>query len=249
MSLGQVVIAISNELNVRLALAGWPTLTSMLNGSPGRIVVGDRHQHDMLVPPRVIFLPTTTNFSAPDPSRGPVRLADNADGPDAESRAAIGARSIWTDAATFEVSCWSLAPDGLLDSDASDFDYTRGLYHCLLGAVHALTAGVYHLGRGSWRGTNHLQRVGREFVFTLTIDTPILSEPFPGPGLSPTGPGGSPAPGGYIGIDGPLPGQVPIGGDGLPYPVGLPTAPSDVKQGTTVELDDASTEKTTIDGG
>ncbi len=189
----ELVARISDHMNAALHAAGYPRLTPLLDGQPGRIIVGNRWQHDQIVPPRVIMIPTKSVFQARSTSRGAANVAANRDGPDAEGRAALANRAILTELATFEVAAWSLAPDDLPDSGAADFDYTRGLYNQLVASCHALMPGCYSVDGGVWRAAQHVQRVGREFVFSLTIHLPILAE-LPPTELAPPDPAtGAPA--------------------------------------------------------
>jgi hypothetical protein len=182
----ELVAQISDHMNTGLHNAGYPRLTPLLDGQPGRIVVGNRWQHDQLVPPRVVMIPTKSTFDARTTSRGPANVADNKTRMDAQSKFAVANRTILTELATFEVAAWSLAPDDLTDSGAADFDYTRALYMQLVASCHALMPGCFTVDGGVWRATQHLQRVGREFVFSLTIALPILLE-IPPTELAPPG--------------------------------------------------------------
>lgn len=176
-----VVSALSSHASEGLARAGYPPLSRLLDGSPGRIIIIDRFRADQVVPPRVLMLPTRSSWGPRGHSRGPVPLAANAAGLDAESRAAVSLAAIGSEFATFEVACWSVAPDGLPDSAERDYVYTRALYSQVLASCRALVPGLFEAEGGVWRAVPHNQRVGREFVFSLTFELPVLPEIEPTP--------------------------------------------------------------------
>lgn len=172
----ELVTALSDHISDGLAAAGYPRLTPRINGMPGRIFIGDKHEFEQQMPPRIIWRPTKSNFSARDTTRGTANVSTNRTGYSPESRSVVSQRSIATEEASFEVSCWSIAPDGLPDTGASDWEYTRALYLQFLASAQHLMAGCYAVSSGIWRPVPHVQRVGREFVFPMVINLPVLAE-------------------------------------------------------------------------
>jgi hypothetical protein len=64
-----------------------------------------------------------------------------------------------------------------------DVDVTQALYQAVIEAVHRILVGSYELGRGEWidarEGTTQHVHLGREFVFELTVATPVLDKLLP----------------------------------------------------------------------
>lgn len=177
--------SLSDHVNAGLEQARYPRLTPLLTGDPGRIVVGDRHEYDQLVPPRILFRPVSSTFDSRSSGRGPVPLATNATRPDAESRAAMAMRAIAAEECVFEASVWSVAPDGFRNPTVADYEFTRALYLQLIASLGATMPGCYKVGNGTWRPVPHVSRVGREFVFNVSFLVPVLAEiePLNMPGL------------------------------------------------------------------
>ena len=172
----ELVAALSDHVSDGLAAAGYPRLKTLLNGQPGRILVGDRHQYDQQLPPRIIWRPTKSTWGPRSHSRGTANVATNQNGYDAESAAAVGLRVFGTEMASFEVACWSLAPEGQPDQGMADYEFTRALYLQFIASANALMIGCYTLEGGIWRPAVHVPRVGREFVFSITISLPLITE-------------------------------------------------------------------------
>lgn len=177
----KIVDAINCRLVAGLAEAGYPPLEKLLADAsgvypPGRILVGNRHVFGQYTPPRVIMLPVSSTFGPRDTTRGPVPVAGNLTGYDAESRVSTGVRAIFTDAVRFEVSCWSISPEGVPEADAEllDWDYTQALAHLFIASCQGVMPGCFRIEGGTWRDVAHQRRVGREFVFDLTVGVPIL---------------------------------------------------------------------------
>jgi hypothetical protein len=172
----EVINSLSDELVLRLAAANWPELHTLIDGSTGRIIIANEHTLDQYMPPRVSFIPQKSTFAAPDPTRGPVPVASNISGYDAESKAAIANRAIATELVNFRVACWGIASDGEDDPYGADFEYTRAIYHALLASAQALMPTCYTVEPGVWQPVVvHAGRVGREFIFGMTIAMPVLA--------------------------------------------------------------------------
>lgn len=163
-----LVAAISNEVVSQLATAGYPALTD------GSILLGRQFQFEESAPPRIIFTPASSDF----PMKDVYNASPSANGRayTAEQLAQIRNPAFRTDRITFEVRCWGVSPD---QDPIDDFDYTQTLYQSVIRVVHELTNGSYEIGKGNWTdatfSAGQIVRDGREFVFSLTLDTPILS--------------------------------------------------------------------------
>jgi hypothetical protein len=159
--LSRIIKSISDQVVQSLDDAGYPPL------SDGQILVGRSIQFAQSAPPRIMFVPVSSRFSVTNVS---------SHGTAQELRAERNQRAIAREDFTFEVRCWGSAdpPDPL-----DDFDSTRTLYHAVRQAVHILIPGAYRIEEsGKWTdasaGSSQLIRDGREFVFSLTVFTPVL---------------------------------------------------------------------------
>lgn len=179
-----VINALSDALVAGLAASNWPPLRDFPNGTTGRILIVDAHRLDQFMPPRVSMMPLRSKFGNRNNTRGPVKVANNSSGYDAESKAAIANKAIHTDEATFEVRCWGIASDDEEDPYGRDFDYTWALRDALIAAANETMSGCYLLEGGDWQVVSHGRRVGREFVFLLTIHFPVLGKVAPPTGTS-----------------------------------------------------------------
>lgn len=167
-SIVDLVAAISTAVVADLAAGGQLPLTSLSNGAAGAILVGKEHDYEQTDAPRIIFTPIKSEFGAKDlAAPSPLRPMTE--------------RVIGSDMTTFEVRCWGR---GLADvtggtSPAADIDATRALYQSVLSMIHATCVGCYEFGAGEWLDSSgkeslHVRR-GREFVFKVTINTPIYA--------------------------------------------------------------------------
>lgn len=174
----ELVTALSDHLITGLDAAGYPPLAALPNGQAGRILIGRRHNFEQYTPPRVVIMPVASNFGPRSNSLGAVRVSENIPRWGAEARRVLEERALFTDEMTFEVACWGIASADVFDEDGpdADFEYTRALYLQVIASLHALMPGNYSLGKGTWRDVRHVKRIGREFVFTVTIDVPVLDE-------------------------------------------------------------------------
>lgn len=165
-----LVSAISDAVVASLEEAELPEL------SEGKILLGRQHQYGEAMPPRIIFIPLGSKFG-PRNITSAAPVATNLSGPDAERLAMLHQPAIGTEKVRFEVRCWGQSEDE--DAD-EDFDCTQTLYRKVVLCVHKLCLGVYDLGDLTWTDSQianpqHV-RAGREAVFTLTIDTPVLDD-------------------------------------------------------------------------
>ena len=86
-------------------------------------------------------------------------------------------RSIYTESVTFEVRCWGMVPT--TDDPNGDYDYTQVLYQQMIRSCRNLAVGSFRFQpNGNWTDgsitESQLFRNGREFVFRIEIDVPIL---------------------------------------------------------------------------
>ncbi len=184
------MIEVLNRLSDRVAElleeAGWPALRDAPNGTTGKIFLLDAHRVDQFMPPRIVAVPVAGKFGPKNATRGVLT--------DAQMRAVRNNPPIATESLVFEVRCWGTAPDSAEWPHSGDFEYTRALYHAIFNAAHTIAGGVFVFGDGHWESVAHAGRVGREFVFTLSIDTPITSRMPAPPASGATSPTARPLP-------------------------------------------------------
>ena len=87
--------------------------------------------------------------------------------------------AIYTESVTFEVRCWGMVPS--TDDPNGDFDYTQVLYQQVIRSCWNLAVGSFRFQPlGQWTDASITQsqlfRNGREFVFRIELDVPILNE-------------------------------------------------------------------------
>jgi hypothetical protein len=170
-----IITTLSDEVVARLAAASYPPLCPDASGNAGRILVGRAAQFEQAAPPRIIFVPLGSAFSTRDIySRAQTYNA-------AERREQNAQRAIAQEALGFEVRCWGQSDP---PHPTDDFDVTRALYHCVRAVVHDLCPGAYEIdATGSYTDATfasaQLARAGREFVFNVTLLTPVLSSLLP----------------------------------------------------------------------
>ena len=137
--ISDLVKAVSDAVVARLAALPTPiTLTD------GAILCSRKHVFEQSSPPRIVFIPSHSRFSARD-----VSSASNvARAPSAEMKAEMLARAIATDTIAFVVQCWGQATPP--DPDGEDFDVTQALYQQTILACHELAAGRVEFTPGEW---------------------------------------------------------------------------------------------------
>lgn len=158
-----LVSAISTDVSAGLLAAGYPALTD------GAILLGMQHIVEQSAPPRIIFIPKSSTFGPPSPASAS-NVSTNTPY-STEGRRQIAQRSIQTESVTFEVRCWGQSVPA---DPNNDYDVTQALYQQVMISTHLLAAGNYKIGNGAWTDTSQLFRGGREFVFSLTLATPVL---------------------------------------------------------------------------
>ena len=170
-----IIRTISDEVVARLAAAGYPPLTPDADGVAGRILIGRAAQFEQAAPPRIIFVPMASKFTMRDiysrtrPRNSSERREENAQ------------RAILQEAITFEVRVWG---ESTPPNPTDDFDITRALYHSVLASVQHLAVGAQEVDTdGEWTdgtfASAQLARAGREFVFGVTLRTPVLTSLLP----------------------------------------------------------------------
>lgn len=186
-----LVTAISNDVVAKLQAANYPPLVD------NQIKLGRSFVEENSAPPRIIFIPKSSKFgpknvSAASRQNDPTRP---------ERRAEISQRAIKSEIVRFEVRCWSINfVNGVPTSDPSlDFDFTQVLYQQVIQSVHLLCPGCYEISDGEWvtskATSSQIDIYGQEFVFGLSINTPVLDAAEP---LQPLGSGIRGASGVYI---------------------------------------------------
>lgn len=158
-----IVTAISNDLVAALAAANATPLVD------GAILIGRQHIAEASSPPRVVFIPVSSTYGPPKPSSSWSNAAAS------EIRLQIQQRSILTETVTFEVHVWGRDAN---DDQDLNYDATQALAQQVIRSAHYLTAGNYAIGNGRWtdgaNGGSNLIAFGREYVFTIALQTPIL---------------------------------------------------------------------------
>lgn len=165
----------------------------------GRVLLGREHVMEQSAPPRAVFIPVSSPFSA----KSVYNASRVVGAPSAEQTRQIQQRSIRTETVSFEVHVWGQAVPA---DPEDDFDATQALYHAIIQSTHELSAGTYDLRDGTWADqieqATQIVKAGHEFVFGLSLGTPILGTLLP---LAPSDvaaapttyiqivPGGSPA--------------------------------------------------------
>ncbi len=157
-----LVSAISDEVVASLAAASYPALTD------GEILLGSQHVFEQSAPPRIIFTPKSSSFGPPMAGSANISRSST------DRLRLVQQAPIATETVSFEVRCWGSYND---DIDSA-YDYTQALYHQVIASVDKLARGVFALGNGAWTDTTHLVKHGREFVFSVSLDTPVLNELF-----------------------------------------------------------------------
>ncbi len=137
----------------------------------GQILVGRERETEHSSPPRIVFVPTNSQFGPRSPANRSRVGGQSA----AEHLLQTRANPIKTEVKTFEVHVWGVAtpPDPLLDFDATEVVYQQIIRSCEL-----LMPGTYELSAGQWAdqtgAATALYKRGHEFVFGLEIPTPVV---------------------------------------------------------------------------
>jgi hypothetical protein len=166
----ELISQISDGVIATLAESGYAPLID------GKILLGRVHHAEEGSPPRVLFIPAKSSFG-PGEVYGASNYVDGRRYSD-ETRSQTRLRSIATERITFEVRCWGV---GVEPSPEADIDATHTLYRAVMAVVHQCCPGSYKFEAGGWvdakDGTTQTLQLGREFVFGISIDTPVLDVP------------------------------------------------------------------------
>lgn len=160
-NLSSLVAAISTHINAGLSASGNFPLVD------GGVLLGKQHDYEHSDAPRIIFTPIKSTFGAKDVSS---RLPIDSTHPPFE-------RVIGSEMVMFEVRCWGRGPVDATGGTSPDADYdgTQALYQQVVASVNELALGCYEAGSGEWTDDTKNVRRGREFVFQLSINTPVYA--------------------------------------------------------------------------
>lgn len=172
-----IVQAISDAVVQRLASANYPPLTA------GKILLGEQHLATNVAAPKIVFVPSSSRYSSKDiTSAVPLLIATPLT---PEQLVQISNRPVLTEHFTFEVHCWGRTNTDVDPTTIPDDDYNfaRTLSHAVIAACDDLARGIYTAESGQWTRSG-VVAYGREYVFNLTFETPVLSTllPFVPPG-------------------------------------------------------------------
>lgn len=165
-ALASIIDDVSADVVAALAAAGYPPLTPDASGNAGAILVGTAANYETTAPPRIIFEPVGSKFSAPDYASASVTLGTT------ERRNQSVLRSIENEDIAFRVRCWGAAGTGF---PVDDYDVTRALYHQVRASLQKRFPGAHSVeASGTFTDTSKVNIDGREFVFDVVFFTPVL---------------------------------------------------------------------------
>jgi hypothetical protein len=166
-ALATIIGAISDDVVSALAAAGYPALTQDAAGNEGRILVGTAALYENVSAPRIIFEPIGSKFKGAEYASNSTTIGTT------ERRNQNALRTVAAEDVMFNVRCWGASPTG----DATDdYDVTRALYHQIRASLQSLIPGAFEIEEsGKYTTSANVNRSGREFVFGLTLFTPVLS--------------------------------------------------------------------------
>lgn len=181
MSWSQLVSAISDDVVARLAVANLPPLWK------GRIELGPQHRptFEHGSPPRIVFVPDGCTWKVVSPADRNVTRPSNA-----EHHRMLASRTIWQETKLFTVHVWGVTffngkPKPNSDTD---WDYAEAMYQIVLQSMFVLAPGRHRVGPGKWvdslASSGTVDTIGREMMFKVEIDTPVLDATL---GFSPPG--------------------------------------------------------------
>ena len=158
-SLADFMTALNADVVAALAAGSYPALVD------GAILFGPARVYEQSRPPRIIVTPVSSAFGAPDLYSASATLGTT------ERRKQAVMKVQHSERITFEVRCWGGSDVGSL---VADYDLTRSLYHCVLASLQRLAPNHGLDKDGAFTSAGPLSSLGREFVFTTWIDTPVL---------------------------------------------------------------------------
>lgn len=158
-SLADFMTALNADVVAALAAGSYPALVD------GAILFGPARVFEQSRPPRIIVTPLSSVFGPPDLYSASATLGTT------ERRKQAVMKVQHSERITFEVRCWGGSDVGSL---VADYDLTRSLYHCVLASLQRLAPNHGLDKDGAFTSAGPLSSLGREFVFTTWIDTPVL---------------------------------------------------------------------------
>lgn len=156
----ELMTALSADVVAALAAGGYPSLVD------GAILFGPAHVFEHSRPPRVVVSPMGSKFGAPDLYP---RTAT-------ERKKMVVLPVAHSETVTLEVRCWGIASPR---TDAGDYDMTRTLAHAVLASLQRIVPNHGLSTQGEWTKSGPIDSAGREFVFAVSIDTPVLDSLLP----------------------------------------------------------------------
>jgi hypothetical protein len=164
--LSQIITAISDDVKASMATAGYPPLVD------GKILVGTAAVHQQSAGPRIVFEPIGSAFSVRAPQSASAVLSTD------ERSKQHGLRAIATEAIFFDVHCWGQSADS--GDPVDDYDLARAMYHAVRSSLHKKAPGAYNIDEsGKWTNMTEVMMSGQEFVFRITLLTPVLESLLP----------------------------------------------------------------------
>lgn len=157
--LSDFMAALNADVVAALAAGSYPSLVD------GAILFGPARVYEQSRPPRVIVTPVSSKFSAPDLYSASATIGTT------ERRKQAVMKVQHTERITFEVRCWGGSDAGSL---VADYDLTRSLYHCVLASLQRLAPNHGIEKEGEFTTAGPITSLGREFVFSAWLDTPVL---------------------------------------------------------------------------
>lgn len=162
--LADFMAALSADVVAALAAGSYPPLVD------GGILFGPARQFEGSRPPRIIVTPTSSTFGPPDLYSASATLGTT------ERRQQAVMKAQHSERVTFEIRCWGGDSAGSL---VADYDLTRALYHAVLASLQRLAPNHGLDKSGAYTTAGPLTSLGREFVFTTWLDTPVLDTLIP----------------------------------------------------------------------
>ncbi len=166
-----IVAKISADVVEKLAAAGYPPLSPDASGNAGKILVGTAANFETYAPPRIIFEPKGSKFGTAEYASASATL----DTLERRNQAAL--RTIAAEDLSFDCRCWGSAGTG---DPVDDYDVTRALYHQVRASLQNVMPGSFSVeSSGKFTVSSNVNLDGREYVFGVTLLTPIMGDLVP----------------------------------------------------------------------
>lgn len=170
-ALKTIIGAVSDSVVAALDAAGYPPLTPDQSGNAGKILVGTAALFEQVSAPRIIFEPLGSKFGGAEYSSASAALNT------LERRHQNAMRTVAAEDVMFAVRVWGAAGTG---DPVDDYDVTRALYHQIRASMQSVMPGAFAIDdTGKYTVGSNVVLSGREFVFGVTIFTPILNALMP----------------------------------------------------------------------